>query len=164
MTIASQQSTHREFTGRKMLAIMLAFFGTIIAANISLAVLSVRSSTGLVVKNAYIASQTFDRDTARLLADSAMGIVPHISYRGKILNLELADADGKLIAANSVELRLGKSVSAQTDVFPSFKPLSQGRFSAEISLPAGTWTGILAIELGQGQRWSQPIRLDVRLP
>ena len=50
----------KEFTGRHMLAIMLAFFGTIIAVNLVMAIFASRSWTGLVVKNSYVASQEFN--------------------------------------------------------------------------------------------------------
>ena len=50
-----------EFTGRHMLAIMLAFFGVIIAVNLVMATLASKSWTGLVVKNTYVASQQFNR-------------------------------------------------------------------------------------------------------
>ena len=50
----------REFTGRHMLLIMLAFFGVIISVNIVIAVIANKSWTGLIVKNSYVASQEFN--------------------------------------------------------------------------------------------------------
>ena len=49
-----------EFTGRHMAIIMVAFFGVIIAVNLTMATLASRSWTGLVVKNSYVESQKFN--------------------------------------------------------------------------------------------------------
>ena len=51
------------FTGWHMLAIMLAFFGTIITVNFTMAYLATSSWSGLVVKNTYVASQQFNGKT-----------------------------------------------------------------------------------------------------
>ncbi|RWK14298.1 FixH family protein, partial [Mesorhizobium sp.] len=50
----------RVFTGRHMLAIILAFFGVVIAVNLTMATLANTSWTGLVVENTYVASQQFN--------------------------------------------------------------------------------------------------------
>jgi nitrogen fixation protein FixH len=50
----------REFTGRHMLMIMLAFFGVIITVNVVMARFAMTSWTGLVVENSYVASQQFN--------------------------------------------------------------------------------------------------------
>ncbi len=52
----------KPFTGRHMLFAMLAFFGVIIAVNLTMAVFATKSWTGLVVKNSYVASQAFNRE------------------------------------------------------------------------------------------------------
>ncbi|MGO4840209.1 FixH family protein, partial [Rhizobiaceae sp. 2RAB30] len=61
------------FTGRHMLAIMVAFFGTIIAVNVTMATLAGRSWTGFVVKNSYVASQEFNRKAEQGRAQAALG-------------------------------------------------------------------------------------------
>jgi nitrogen fixation protein FixH len=43
-------TSQKEFTGRHMLLIMIAFFGVIIAVNITMAVVARQSWTGLVAK------------------------------------------------------------------------------------------------------------------
>ncbi len=52
--------TSGAFTGWHMLGIMVAFFGVIIAVNITMAYKAVSSWSGLVVKNTYVASQEFN--------------------------------------------------------------------------------------------------------
>ena len=57
-------------TGPKVLAIMLAAFGTVIAVNLTLAWSAVSTFPGLEVKNSYVASQNFN---AELAAQQALG-------------------------------------------------------------------------------------------
>ena len=54
----------REFTGRHMLVIMVAFFSVIIAVNLTMAFFARSSWTGAVVENTYVASQQFNRKAA----------------------------------------------------------------------------------------------------
>lgn len=56
----------KPLTGRKVLMILLAAFGTILAVNMTLLYNAVKTFPGLEVKNSYVASQTFDdRDIAQ---------------------------------------------------------------------------------------------------
>ena len=61
--------TMREFTGKHMLAIMIAFFGVVFAVNFTMVYFSRHSWTGLVVENSYVASQEFNEKTAAQMGD-----------------------------------------------------------------------------------------------
>ncbi|TIU14500.1 MAG: cytochrome oxidase, partial [Mesorhizobium sp.] len=63
----------REFTGRHMLATILAFFGVVIAVNLTMATFASTSWTGLVVENTYVASQQFNRKAEEGRAQAALG-------------------------------------------------------------------------------------------
>ncbi|ESZ68246.1 hypothetical protein X726_32300 [Mesorhizobium sp. L103C105A0] len=63
----------REFTGRHMLATVLAFFGVVIAVNLTMATLANTSWTGLVVENTYVASQQFNKKAEEGRAQAALG-------------------------------------------------------------------------------------------
>src|SRR5690606_10441379 len=69
----------REFTGRHMLLVMVAFFGVIITVNVTMAVLATRSWTGLVVGHTYVASQEFNERTERGRAQMALGWQPALT-------------------------------------------------------------------------------------
>ena len=56
------------FTGRHMLAVVFAFFGTIITVNLVMAFLATGTFPGLVVKNSYIASQHYNERLAETRA------------------------------------------------------------------------------------------------
>ncbi len=70
----SQGSEPRRFTGWHMVAVMALFFGTIISINFVMAWSASRSWSGLVVENAYVASQQFNGKLAETRAFAASGI------------------------------------------------------------------------------------------
>ena len=71
----------KPFTGRHMLFAMLAFFGVIIAVNLTMAAFATKSWTGLVVKNSYVASQAFNRELEQAKVQAARGWTGDITYR-----------------------------------------------------------------------------------
>lgn len=50
----------KTFTGRHMTAILVGFFGVVIAVNFSVARIALHSFSGVVVENSYVASQNFN--------------------------------------------------------------------------------------------------------
>ncbi len=52
--------TTKRFTGRHMAAIMFAFFGVVIAVNVTMATFATRTFGGTVVDNSYVASQKYN--------------------------------------------------------------------------------------------------------
>jgi len=50
----------RHFSGRHMTAILIAFFGVVIAVNLTMATFATRTFGGVVVENSYVASQKYN--------------------------------------------------------------------------------------------------------
>jgi nitrogen fixation protein FixH len=50
----------RRFSGRHMTAILIAFFGVVIAVNMTMATFATRTFGGVVVENSYVASQKYN--------------------------------------------------------------------------------------------------------
>ncbi len=157
-------SAQRPFTGFHMLAIMLLFFGVVIAVNIFLAVEAARSNSGLVVENSYVASQTFNRDTAKLRADAARDIHPRVTYDNGNIDIVFTNAVGAEVDVKSARITLGRTVSARTDVKPELERLAEGHFRATVSFVAGRWQGQISAELQDGSDWTQPLQLIVGKP
>ncbi len=158
---ASAQSTG-EFTGRHMLIIMISFFGIVIAVNIGLAVMASRTFTGLVVENSYVASQTFDKDTAKLAADAAKDVHPEVSFTNGFVHLKFATGSGQAIEVKDPRLTLGHAVSAATDRPLSLAAVGRGEFEAPANLDRGYWEGKLTATLPDGSVWERPVRLEVK--
>ncbi|TIV43240.1 MAG: cytochrome oxidase, partial [Mesorhizobium sp.] len=85
----------REFTGRHMLVIILAFFGVVIAVNLTMATLASTSWTGLVVENTYVASQQFNKKAEEGRAQAALGWTGKLTIAWGEVRYGLADVAGK---------------------------------------------------------------------
>ncbi len=62
------RTSQPRFTGYHMAAIMVSFFGVVIAVNFTMAWYATSSWSGLVVENTYVASQQFNSRAAAMRA------------------------------------------------------------------------------------------------
>jgi nitrogen fixation protein FixH len=162
MSEASKLKQPRVFTGRHMLAIMVAFFGVVIAVNIMLAVMASRSNTGLVVEDSYKAGLTYDRDMAKAKANAELDIHPKLYLSSDVLRVALSNSNGAPVDVSGIALTLGHPVSAGTDEVMNFKYESKGVFIARVKLTEGVWEGELIVTLPSGEAWTRPIKLVVK--
>lgn len=147
----------REFTGRHMLLVMVAFFGVIIAVNVTMAIFASRSWTGLVVSDTYVASQEFNERTERARRQLALGWQADLSVEPGRLSYRLTDKSGSPIRLDRVEVLLHRPVSGLQDTDLELTPLGDGSYAADISLADGVW--IVEVEADAGLEF--PYR-DVR--
>lgn len=125
--------TSSKFTGRHFLMVMLAAFGTIIAANMTLAYFAVGSFPGLDVPNTYVASQQFD---AKRKAQETLGWQSRISYAEGVITLSLRNGDGVTVEPAELILRVGSATRSHED--QTLVPVIRGDgYMAETELTAG---------------------------
>lgn len=126
-----------ELTGRKVLAITLAFFGVIIAVNFTLAWQAVSTFPGLEVKNSYVASQTWDAERA---AQRALGwtLAAEYDHEAGRMQLDFADAQGLEAPVQNLSVLIGRPTEATDDAWPIFAQ-DGGRFTAPLELGPGKW-------------------------
>ena len=79
------------FTGFHMWMLALCFFGVIIAVNVTMATFAMRSWTGLVVDNSYVASQEFEEKRLAHEAQRAAGWDAVLTYRPGAARLVIVD-------------------------------------------------------------------------
>lgn len=144
----------RELTGKHVLAITLAGFGTIIAVNLFMAVKAVGTFPGLEVANSYVASQSFDRDRA---AQEALGWTVSADYDGKQMALAIRDAQGHPARIRSLQVTVGRPTYNAEDQQPEFLP-EGGRYVAPLVLAPGVWNLHVTATAWDGTQFRQ--RLD----
>ncbi len=149
------------FTGRHLLAILLAFFGVIFAANFTMAYFAFSSWTGLVVKNSYVASQEFNETTAAL-EKSALGVAVVATYANEQLTLTLRDNAGNAVAATNVMVTLGRPSHEGEDHNIALAPKADGIYGATHSLAKGQWAGEVSANIIGHEDWRRPLYLVVR--
>ncbi len=154
---AIQKSQFR-LNGYHVFAMMMAFFGVIIAVNFTMATLASRSWTGLVVKNSYVASQQFNRDLAAAADQQKRGWHSSLSYAGKTLDFRIFDRAGNVLIPDKLELRMGRPAFEQEDLVIKLEADHNGNHRADLVLGPGDWTTQFVGTIG-----GVPYRRDARL-
>lgn len=127
----------RELTGKHVLAISVAFFGVIIAVNVTMAFKAVGTFPGLEVENSYVASQTWDKEMA---AQKALGwsLAEDYDEAAQELRLTFTDSTGAPVQLAGLKVLVGRPTEAADDKFPDFVR-EAGVYSARLPLQPGKW-------------------------
>jgi nitrogen fixation protein FixH len=155
------EQASRPFTGRHMLLIMLAFFATVFAANMTMVYFAAHSWTGLVVKNSYVASQEFNETTDRL-ERAAAGVHSELGYAQGKLSISLTDNAGKAVDAANVKLKLGRPSHEGEDHVVALTASGDGVYAADHMLAKGQWSGEVTADIPGHPQWQRPVRLLVK--
>ena len=136
------------FTGRHMTAILVAFFGIVIAVNFYMARVAIQTFGGTVVDNSYVASQEFNGWLAKARRQKGLGWQTVLSIdpqRRPELSISKngASLDGA-VASGVARHPLGRA----PDVPLPFRRVAPGYFRSVQSLPAGRWLVHVAITQG----------------
>ncbi|WP_193337255.1 FixH family protein [Devosia beringensis] len=131
-------TTSKPFTGRHMLLISIAFFAVVIAANLTMAISSARTWTGLVVTNSYVASQNFQTVQDTIARQVAAGWTLQVSYADGLVRFAALDGDGAPLALTGVSAFLRRPVGGHDDTTIALH-LQDNQYVAAIDLPAGVW-------------------------
>ncbi len=127
------------FTGRHMWAIMLAFFGTIIAVNFTMAYLATSTWSGLVVQNTYVASQQFNGKTEAIRQMLATGINGELAVKRDGIRYHLTLPGNVPVVADSVIAHFKRPVGEHQDFEQLLTPAGDGVYLAERDVLAGSW-------------------------
>jgi len=159
----SVHSTQRgPFTGRHMLGAMVAFFGVIVAVNLTMATFAMKSWTGLVVQNSYVASQEFNDRAEAGRARAALGWQSELAYSNGELRYRLKHDNGSAVALADVEVGLGRPAYEADDMTIVLAPMGDGGFGSNVRLGDGQWIVRLSAEAGLAERWLDIRRIQVR--
>lgn len=149
------------FTGWHMFACLAAFFGTIIAVNVTMAVMAGGSWTGLVVKNSYVASQNFNAKLERARAQAASGLRSNLAFANSRFAFTLTDADGAVLVPDTVMLSIGRPAFEQEDHVVKANCTASGLCSAQDTLTPGPWAVMVEARI-DGTLYRRDARMLVR--
>lgn len=139
----------RRFTGWHMTAILVGFFGVVIAVNMTMAVFASRTFGGMVVENSYVASQRYNGWLEEARRERELAWDERISRIGDRIVIDAATSAGPLDGARIAGLARHPLGGAEP-VALSFAELGDGRYRSLEPLPEGRW--IVRIEIAQGGR------------
>jgi len=147
----------KEFTGRKMLLVMLSFFGVIMSVNFYMAYSAVSTFPGLEVENSYVASQEFNE---RAAAQRALGWSVAFTREGDELVLNLQDRDGVEVIPASISAIIGRPTFAGDDFTLDFR-LVGNEYRADAVLAPGPWRLFLDAVAQDGTLYKKRLKLVV---
>ena len=127
----------KEFTGKHMALIIVAFFGVVVGVNVAMAVSASQTWTGLVVNNSYVASQEFQVKADAAHKQNAAGWTMSIAYENGRIVARIA-AKGQELSLDNVAAFIHRPVGGHDDVTV---PLSRGPqgYEGVVALASGVW-------------------------
>jgi nitrogen fixation protein FixH len=127
----------QRFTGWHMLATMVAFFGVVIAVNMTMMSIARGSFGGIVVDNSYVASQEFNGwlDAAQAQEELGWSAASAITAEGRVL-VTVAGTPEPLAVTATARHPLGRL----PDRALTFHRTSAGHYVSTQALPEGRWT------------------------
>lgn len=142
----------KTFTGRHMTAILVGFFGIVIAVNFSVAGIALHSFSGVVVENSYVASQDFNGWLKDAKTEQNLGWTATVSR----------DAAGRLVvetfgmpASAKLTALLRRPLGTPEDRTEVLSRIAPNRWVSK-ELDAGRW--IVRIEAdADGQHWASEV-------
>jgi len=147
----------KEFTGKKMLAVMVTFFAVIISVNVYMAYSALNTFPGLEVENSYVASQQFDD---RAAAQRALGWEVIFTREGDELVLDLRDSTGTAVTPASIDAVIGRPTFAGEDITLAFRLVGDS-YRAEAALAPGPWRLFLDVVAQNGTLFKKRLQLVV---
>lgn len=124
------------FTGRQMTAVLVGFFGVVIAVNLLNAHFASSTFGGEVVENSYVASQDYNRWLDEAKAEQALGWSEVMTWRpdGRVV-VALKGVPGKAAVKAMARHPLG----TLPDRGLTFDRLANGQYLSRRALPDGRW-------------------------
>jgi len=151
----------REFTGRHMAMIMIAFFGVIITVNGFMAYKATTSWTGLVAKNGYVASQDFNALLAVRKQQEKLGYKSVLAYVDEKIVFSFYDKAGKSLEGFDIKLMIGRPVNEKEDHELVLVEGRQGIYSQKLKLAPGQWNVDVIARDKADERYHRKVRLNI---
>lgn len=146
--MSASSTSPKEFTGRHMLGIMIAFFSVIIAVNLLMATLANTSWTGLVVKNTYVASQEFNRKAQEGRAQAELGWQPRLAIADGTIRYGMLDRAGQPVSMTGVTMNFRHPAYDKKDVTLTLVRGAGSEFTVDHLPSDGVWIVDVEAEAG----------------
>jgi len=157
----AKPDTRGTFTGWHMLIIMVSFFAVIFAVNLFMALSSMRTWTGLVVENSYVASQQFNTKLANARIQQGLGWQGGLDYADGTLTFRLHDSDGVPLEIETVTIALSRPIGVNGDQKVTLQPAPDGDHVIDVALAPGVWNAAIVAEFTDQPTYEHRARLVV---
>lgn len=137
----------RRFTGLHMALTMILFFGTIIAVNMTMAVLATRTFGGKVIENSYVASQEYNGKLAAARAQDRLRWNIAVALNGNRPQVILSK-DGAPLAGAVVQIAASHPLGRVPERGIDTRARGDGQHLGTQPLPAGRWRLRITVSRG----------------
>jgi len=152
----------REFTGRHMAIIMVAFFGVVVSVNGYMAWVAVSSWTGLMARNGYVASQDFNATLEVRRKQDRLGYQSILRYGDEAMMFTFRDRSGQPLKGFEVTLKVGRPTNEREDRQFVMTEGDPGIYQQKLHLGPGQWNADVIASDKTGQAWKRLVRLYVK--
>lgn len=138
-------------TGRKILAIFVAFFGTVASADAVLVTSALRTWSGLEEASPYQASQRYNAELSRARAQDGLGwrleaAAERLPAAAAVITATLADEAGRPLGGRVLRARLERPTDKRLDLQADLSEVSVGTYSAKAEPVArGQWDLVVEV-------------------
>lgn len=139
MATATDKSSGFTFTGWHFLAIMIAFFGTVIAVNFTMAWYATHSWSGLVADDTFKASQQFNATAEHMRQMAATGIRGELNANREGIRYVLTHPQRGPVPADEVVASFHRPVGTLQDFTVTLKHEGDGVFTTNHEVLPGEW-------------------------
>lgn len=138
-------------TGTRILAMFVAFFGTVAAADAVLVTAALRTWSGLEDPSPYQASQRYNAERARARAQDDLGwrldaTAARLPVAEAAIVATLADAADRPLRGRILRARLERPTDKRLDLSADLQEVSAGTYRAQAGpVPPGQWELVVEV-------------------
>ncbi|MEZ0244455.1 MAG: FixH family protein [Sphingomonas sp.] len=150
----------RQFTGRHMAAIMVAFFSVVIGVNVVMASSAIHTFGGTVVDNSYVASQKFNGLLRDADAQDRLGWRANVSTEPQNRLVVTLAGPREQVTRATVAVEAEHPLGRVKSQHLRLTERSPGIYAATQPLPSGRWRLRIEAQTAAGKaRFIQDVRL-----
>ncbi len=147
----------KQLTGRTVLLLLVAFFGVVIAANVTMMRLAITTLPGVEVDSAYSASLGYEQEiaAAREQAARRWRVDAHVERSGDgaaVVKVEARDSAGRPITGVKFAASFERPADKRADRAVTFEEVGVGVYRGRVeTMAAGQWDLVLEGDSAAGR-------------
>jgi nitrogen fixation protein FixH len=131
-------------TGRRVLFILMSFFGIVFAVNAVFVSAALRTRPGEERGASYEAGLRYNKELSAQRAQDGLGWRHSLALRGGALRITFTNADGDPVSGLAIEGQVGRPAAARADRSLVFREIEAGTYESPLSPDAGNWVVSMA--------------------
>lgn len=163
--MSTSKSSGFVLTGKHVLAILLAYFGTVIAVNMYMATAAVRTFSGVEAEKPYQEGLKYDNEIASAREQAKRGWTVDASVRpregGAVIDVTQKDAAGLVTPGLAFKAVFMHPADRRRDVKVDLAKVDAGHYSAPVAVAPGRWDVLIEASDGKGVLFRSVNRVDL---